>query len=86
KITVYNNENIIYENTAKKDTKEFFTTADIEEKGFVRAEITYTLNPVLEKIYAFGEKKFLAGRGVKKDNSLTLPEFFWAFTNPIWVE
>lgn len=86
KITVYNNEKIIFESTAKKDTKEFFTTADIEEKGFVRAEITYTLNPVMEKIFAYGEKKFLSSRGAKRDNSLTLPEFFWAFTNPIWVE
>lgn len=85
-LKVYNNEKLIFETTAEKTASGYLAEIEIKETGFVRAEITYTLNPVVEKVYAFAEKTFLNSRGVKTENSSHLPEFFWAFTNPIWVE
>lgn len=79
KISIYNNEKVIYEHTAVKSTNTFSTTVDIKEAGFVRAEITYKFSPVMKKIYKFAESKFLKGDGV-------VPDFIWAFTNPIWIE
>ena len=57
----------------------------IQETGFVRAQIDYTLNPILSRIFAFAEHTFLGSRGVKINNK-KMPELFWAFTNPIWIE
>lgn len=85
-LKVYNNDKIIFESTAQKTAVGYIAEVDIEEPGFVRAEITYRFNPIFEKIYAFVERKFLSNRGVKNDAPLGLPDFFWAFTNPIWVE
>lgn len=79
-VTVYNNEKIIYSHTAKKKVSTFMFTADIEEKGFVRVEVTYKFTPILKRIYKLAEKKFL------HTFNENIPEFIWAFTNPIWVE
>ena len=79
-VTVYNNEKAIYTYTAKKNTKLYMCSVDIEEKGFVRAEITYNLNPAMQRLYKFAESKILTG------DTGEIPEFIWAFTNPIWVE
>lgn len=35
--------------------------------------------------YAFAEHTFLGSRGVEINNK-KMPELFWAFTNPIWIE
>lgn len=79
KITVYNNEKVIYEHIAAKNTPAFVTSFDIKETGFIRAEITYKFSPVIKKIYTAVESRFLHGDG-------SVPDFIWAFTNPIWVE
>lgn len=85
-LKVYNNNKVIFESTAEKTAEGYLAEVEIQEKGFVRAEITYRFNPLIEKVYAFAEKKFLSSRGVKSGDNLTLPAFFYAFTNPIWVE
>lgn len=79
KIIVYNNEKVIYEQTASKNTDTFMTTVDIKEPGFIRAEITYKFGPVLKEVYRLVESKILNGDG-------SVPDFIWAFTNPIWIE
>lgn len=79
KVTIYNNEKVTYEYTATKSTPIFVTSADIKEKGFIRVEITYAFTPLLKKVYTTVERKFLKGDG-------NVPDFIWAFTNPIWVE
>lgn len=78
-LRVYNNDRVIFETTAQKSTEAFLIAVDIEEEGFVRAEITYKFSPVVKKLYTAVESKFLNGSG-------EVPEFIWAFTNPIWVE
>jgi len=85
-LKVFNNDKLIFEHKANKKAELFMTEMDIQEKGFIRAELTYTFNPLIEKIYAFAEYKFLNKQGVKGGMKKHLPEFFWAFTNPIWVE
>lgn len=79
-VRIYNNEKVIYENTATKNTPVFLTSVDIEEPGFVRAEITYKFSPLIKKVYKIVESKFL------KCYDSVVPDFIWAFTNPIWVE
>ncbi|MCC8072663.1 MAG: CehA/McbA family metallohydrolase [Clostridiales bacterium] len=79
KVTVYNNEKVIYETVAKRNTKVFVCSADIKEKGFIRAEITFKFSPMMKKLYPVIEKKFVNGDG-------SVPDFIWAFTNPIWIE
>lgn len=85
RVIIYNNNEIIFDYTAKKNQKFFTATADIKETGYIRAEIRYKLNPVFEKVQLFGEKTFMGNRGIKIDTK-KLPDFFWAFTNPIWIE
>lgn len=80
RVTVYNNEKVIYDNVAAKNTASFMTSVDVKETGFVRAEVTYRLSPVLKKVYSFVESKILTG--VEGE----IPDFIWAFTNPIWIE
>lgn len=78
-LKIFNNDKLIFENTAKKGAKVYMTTVDIEETGFVRAEVTYKFSPLVKSLYKAVESKFL------KAND-TVDEFIWAFTNPIWVE
>lgn len=84
-VVIYNNEKVIYKYTATKSIEQFSAKAEIEEAGFIRAEVDYTLNPLFDKLMMLGEKAFMGKRGVKTDNK-KMPELFWAFTNPIWVE
>lgn len=85
-LRVYNNEKVIFEYTALNPVQAYIAEMDIKETGFVRAEITYKLNPVAEKVYSFAEHKFMSNRGVKMNKGTKMPDFLWAFTNPIWVE
>ncbi len=78
-VRVFNNDKELYTYTAKKGTKIFMCAIDIEEKGFVRAEVTYKFNPLTKRIYKFVESKFLKSNG-------EVPDFIYALTNPIWVE
>ena len=79
-ITVYNNDKIIYTYTAKKPTKTFMCSVDAQEKGFVRAEVTYKLMSPIKKVYKLVESQFL------NSDSGEVPEFIRAMTNPIWVD
>lgn len=79
-VTVYNNEKAIYTYTAKKPIKTFMSSVDIEEKGFVRVEITYKLASPIKKVYKLVESNFL------NNDSGEVPDFIMAMTNPIWVD
>lgn len=78
-LRVYNNDEIIYCHKATKYEKEHNASFKIKNKGYIRAEIAYEFSPRLKKIYKLAEQKFLSGTG-------DVPEFIWAFTNPIWVD
>ena len=78
-VTVYNNDKVIYSSKAVKNSESFMTTVDVEEVGFVRAEVTYTLKSVIKRVYTAVESRFLKGDGA-------VPDFIWAFTNPIFIE
>lgn len=79
RVLVYNNDKIIYDQTMKKNI--FFNTirVKLKEKGFVRVEVTRKVNPAAKQIYSAIESKYLHGNGY-------VPDFIWAFTNPIWIE
>ncbi len=79
-LRVYNNRGLVYEHKAKKYEKEHTAVFNVEEKGYVRAEIDFNMPSALKKLYGIVEKKFLTG------GDGNVPELFWAFTNPIWVE
>lgn len=85
KVIIYNNNKVIYSYTAEKDMNIFSATAEIEEAGYIRAEIDYKLKPVTEKLFLLAEKLFMSSRNVEY-NTKEVPDLFWAFTNPIWVE
>ena len=78
-IKVYNNEKVIFEHKATKNAQMYLTTVDIKERGFVRCEVVYKFSAPLKKVYTVIESRFLNAGG-------DVPEFLWAFTNPIWVE
>lgn len=81
-LTVYNNEKPIYTfNSGAKEYKACSFSCGVEEKGFVRAEITYEYKGVFEKLYKKVEEKIIP-------NCLceNMMPFIRAFTNPIWFE
>lgn len=78
-LKIYNNDKLLYKHTATIYEKEHRAHFSVKEKGYVRAEISYDFTPSLKKIYRFAEKKFLHCTG-------DVPTFFWAFTNPIWID
>ena len=69
RVVIYNNDKIIYKHVAKKYTEEFYASAEITEPGFIRAEIEYDLNPVMDKLMIFGEKTFMGKRGKETDTN-----------------
>lgn len=79
-LKIYNNDKVIFQSKANKNEKLYITNVEIKEKGFVRAEITYTFSPLMKRIYKAAEKRFL------NCNDREVPDFIWAFTNPIWIE
>lgn len=80
RLVVYNNDNIILDKKLSgKKTEEYLF--DVPEKGFVRAEIRYKYNIFIKAIY-----KRVIALLMPKDVGLPIPEFFWALTNPIWIE
>lgn len=78
-VRVYNNEKVIFEYKAKKYYDIFTASACIDEPGFIRCEITYRYSPAVEQVYKIVERKILNG------SASEIPDFIWAFTNPIWV-
>jgi predicted metal-dependent phosphoesterase TrpH len=78
-IKIFNNNKIVYQYTAKTYEKEHTAVFEIRDKGYVRAQIDYKFSPAIKKLYTLVEKKFLKGDG-------QVPDFFWAFTNPIWIK
>lgn len=79
-LRIYNNEKVIYEIKNNKQTDIFRTDFEVAEPGFIRAELRYTFDPLMKKLYQTAESKFLHA------DIADLPAFFWAFTNPIWFE
>lgn len=79
-VSVYNNEKLIY--ALKTDKKQNLISFEcpVDEKGFVRVEITYRLPRIINPLYLLAEKKIIGSK------SSTIPPFIKAFTNPIWFE
>ncbi|MBE6816491.1 MAG: hypothetical protein E7520_02165 [Ruminococcaceae bacterium] len=82
-LKVYNNDKLIYSHKASAYEKAHTAQFSIKEKGFVRAEIDYTLNTPAQKVLGFAEKTFLVAQGAPVPE--TVDKLFWAFTNPIWI-
>ena len=82
-LKVFNNDKIIYSHTAKAFEKEHKAIFGIKEKGFIRAEIDYTLKGAFFKAFAALESKIFSG--FNRDMPEPASELFWAFTNPIWI-
>ncbi|MCH5317807.1 MAG: CehA/McbA family metallohydrolase [Eubacterium sp.] len=79
-VIVYNNEKPIYTfKTGVRSYKAYAFNCAVEEKGFVRVEITYEYKGALKKLYKTVEGKFL---NCKRE----MTPFIRAFTNPIWFE
>ncbi len=87
KVTIYNNDKVIMQHTAKDAEDEFVTRAKIKEKGFVRAEVTYRFNSINRKLVALAEYIFFKSKKIENVKMLKeLPDFIWTITNPIWIE
>ena len=82
-LKIYNNDNLIYSHTATGYEKEHRAIFGIKEKGFIRAEIDYKLIGPYKKLISFAENKFFSAHNVS--HPPTADEFYWAFTNPIWI-
>lgn len=82
-LRVFNNDKIIYSHTATGFEKEHKAIFGIKEKGFIRAEIDYTLKGAFKKAFAALELKFFSAKNAATPE--TADELFWAFTNPIWI-
>lgn len=78
-LKIYNNHELVYSHTSKLYEREHNAVFEIKQKGYVRAEIDYKFTTGLKKVYKIAEKRFLHGSG-------EVPEFYWAFTNPIWID
>lgn len=79
-VKVYNNEKLIYEYKTNGFENNLSFQCEVQEKGFVRAEITYEYKGAVKALYRTVEKKFL------KCNKEEMPPFMRAFTNPIYFE
>ncbi len=82
-LRIFNNDKLIYEHRAAVYEKKHTAHFGIREKGFIRAEIDYTLTPALKKLVGTAEQKYLLAQGAPAPE--TANELFWAFTNPIWI-
>lgn len=80
RLVVYNNDKIVFEKTLSNE-KEVEFLFDVPEKGFVRAEILYDYNFFVKAIY-----KRVIALLMPKDKGLPIPKFYWALTNPVWLE
>ena len=78
-LKIFNNNEVVYEHKAYFPEKEHNAVFEIRNKGYIRAQIDYDFTPALKKVYTEVEKRFLKGSG-------DVPTFFWAFTNPIWID
>lgn len=78
-LKIFNNDKVIYQHTASGYEKRHEAVFGVKEKGYIRAQIDYVYPAPVKKLYTFVEKKILHGSGV-------VPPFFWAFTNPIWID
>ncbi len=79
-VNVYNNEKLIYSTKTTAYEELLYFKCEVQEKGFVRVEITYEFEGPVKALYKAVEKKFL------KCNKKELPPFIRAFTNPIYFE
>lgn len=79
-INVYNNEKLIYSIKTTAYEELLYFKCEVQEKGFVRVEITYEFGGPIKALYKAVEKKFL------KCNKEELPPFIRAFTNPIYFK
>lgn len=79
RLTVYNNNRVLYSEKAKKPNLDF--ELEVTEKGFVRAEVTYEYKHIARQIY-----KLVLLYAMPKDKGLKAPPFIYAFTNPIFFE
>lgn len=79
-LKIYNNNKLIYQHRASKYEKEFEVAFDVKEKGYVRAQIDFTMAKPLKSLFQAVEQNYL---GSKEETQKTM---YWAFTNPIWID
>ncbi|MBO4540260.1 MAG: PHP domain-containing protein [Clostridia bacterium] len=80
RLVVYNNDKIVFDKTLSGKREEEYVF-DVPEKGFVRAEIRYRYNLLFRSVY-----KAVIPLLMPKEKGLPIPDFYWALTNPVWVE
>ncbi len=79
RVQVFNNDEMIYEYTAKKKEKHT-AKISVPEKGFVRAQVLYDYGRIGKKIYKTVIKRFSAA-----DAKLPVPSYAFALSNPIYI-
>lgn len=79
-VKVFNNDTVILEYTATQNQAQTELDFKIPAPGFIRAEIDYVFRPAMRSLYHTVEEKYLHAQVD------ALPPFFWAFTNPIWID
>ncbi len=79
-LRIYNNDTVVYERIGKGE-KVLELDFAVPEKGFVRAEIVHTLNPIMKLGFRFGMALMMP-----QDAKLPVPPFHWALTNPLYFE
>ena len=83
-LRIYNNDKLVYQHKAKRYEKEHICEFQVLEKGYVRAQIDFDLTKQMRSVVGYAEKKYLTSKHVQV--SSTAETFFWAFTNPIWID
>lgn len=79
-LRIYHNENVIFEHKAEKNEKNFTVSVPVKEKGFVRADVKFTYNPLIKAGYVK-----VAGKGFgMHDEGERVPDMLYSFTNPIF--
>jgi len=80
RLVVYNNDTVIY-NYKAKSFGFHHAELEVQEKGFVRAEVLYEFKSVSKKIYGKVIEKIMP-----KDVGIPVPPFAYCLTNPIFFE
>lgn len=81
-LRVYNNENVIYEKTAKRTIKNLEEEIAVPEKGYVRADVRFPFSALV----CAGYKKIAGDMFGMHDEGEPVPDMIYSFTNPIFFD
>ena len=81
-LRVYNNEKVIYELKAKRGMKNICEEIAVPEKGYVRADVRYSLPGPAEAVYV----KVAGEMFGMHDKGEAVPDLIYSFTNPIFFD